>query len=191
MAKSNFLNPILVAAVKADEIFNELGWEFCFIGGVALLRWGQPRQTIDVDAVIWASLGAEKSFAKSAGRFFKHRFEGSEKTAVEQRILLLRDEDGIDFDLSLGALDFEQRVIDRASYWKIPKHGKIKTCTAEDLIVLKAIANRDQDWIDIQNVCIRQSKKLNLKQVNAELNELLELVDEPEILGRWQAIRKS
>ena len=156
-----------------------------------MLRWGQPRQTVDVDAVVWASLGAEKSFARSAGRFFKHRFQGSEKTAVEQRILLLTNEDGIDFDLSLGALDFEQRVINRASYWKIPNHGKIKTCSPEDLIVLKAIANRDQDWIDIQNVCIRQGKKLILKQINTELAELLEFVDEPEIMGRWQAIRKS
>ena len=35
------------------------GWRFCFIGGIALQRWGEPRLTGDVDLTILTGLGRE------------------------------------------------------------------------------------------------------------------------------------
>ena len=70
----------------------------------------------------------------------------------------------------------------------MPRHGAIKSCCAEDLIVLKAVANRPQDWIDIENTLIRQGKKLNRALILDELQPLVELKEEPEILD---TIRKQ
>jgi hypothetical protein len=50
-------NPLLHAAAEIQRFFGEREWRFCFIGGLALLRWGQPRFTRDVD-VTFASLGS-------------------------------------------------------------------------------------------------------------------------------------
>ena len=39
----------------ADEIQSfcrDRGWRFCFIGGIALQRWGEPRLTGDIDLTI-------------------------------------------------------------------------------------------------------------------------------------------
>jgi hypothetical protein len=36
----------------------------------------------------------------------------------------------------------------------VPLH----TCSAEDLIVLRAFADRSKDWVDIEGVIIRQSR---------------------------------
>ena len=66
--------------------------------------------------------------------------------------------------------------------WGTPGSGRIRTCSAEDLVVLKAFANRPQDWVDVQRVIIRQGKKLNRDLILEELNPLVELKEEPEIL---------
>ena len=49
----------------ADEIqsFCQVrGWRFCFIGGIALQRWGEPRLTGDAGLTILAGLGREADY---------------------------------------------------------------------------------------------------------------------------------
>jgi hypothetical protein len=38
------------------------GWRSCFIGGIAVQRWGEPRVTRDVDLTVLAGFGSEDSF---------------------------------------------------------------------------------------------------------------------------------
>jgi hypothetical protein len=35
------------------------GWGFCFIGGVALQHWGEPRVTRDLDLTVFTGFGGE------------------------------------------------------------------------------------------------------------------------------------
>ena len=85
-------------------------------------------------------------------------------------------------------MPYEERMIGRASHWTIPVHGQIRTCSAEDLVVLKAFADRPQDWIDIEKVAIRQGARLNRDLIVAELTPLVELKEEPEILTHLDRI---
>jgi len=39
---------VLAAAGQIQRLCQERGWRFCFIGGVAVQRWGEPRLTQDV-----------------------------------------------------------------------------------------------------------------------------------------------
>jgi hypothetical protein len=52
---------LFVAAVAVQDLCRERDWGFCFIGGLAVLRWGEPRLTRDIDLTILASFGAEKA----------------------------------------------------------------------------------------------------------------------------------
>jgi len=72
--------------------------------------------------------------------------------------------------------------MNRSTMWGIPGSGKIRTCSAEDLVVLKAFANRPQDWVDIQRVIIRQGKRLDRDLILEELTPLVELKEERAIL---------
>jgi hypothetical protein len=40
---------VLAAAEQVQQLCQQHGWRFCFIGGVAVQRWGEPRLTQDVD----------------------------------------------------------------------------------------------------------------------------------------------
>jgi hypothetical protein len=46
------LDPILEAALELERFCGAKGWRFCFIGGIAVQRWGEPRFTADADLTL-------------------------------------------------------------------------------------------------------------------------------------------
>jgi hypothetical protein len=46
------LDPILAAACDLEVFCRAQGWRFCFIGGIAVQRWGEPRFTADADLTL-------------------------------------------------------------------------------------------------------------------------------------------
>lgn len=53
------MNPIFVAAAEMQQLWRAQSWRACFIGGLAVLRWGEPRLTRDGDLTIVTGLGGE------------------------------------------------------------------------------------------------------------------------------------
>ena len=92
-------------------------------------------------------------------------------------------------DVSLGAIPFEHRCVGRASEFDFGSGFRLLTCSAEDLIVLKAFASRPQDWIDIEAVVVRQRRTLDWKQIFDELEPLVALRETPEVLERLRQLR--
>jgi hypothetical protein len=185
------INNILQVAVEVGQRLELLKVPYCFIGGVACQRWGEPRQTVDVDATLFVGFGNELAVVDELLSFYAARMEGARDFAVENRILLLKSNQGTGIDLSLGGLPFEQRLVDRSVNWDIPRHGTVRICSAEDLVVLKAFASRPQDWIDVEKVIIRQGSRLDRQVILEELTPLAELKEEPEILDHLDRLFKS
>jgi len=55
---------------------------------------------------------------------------------------------------------------------------------------MKAIAGRDQDWMDIKGVIVRQGDKLDWATLLSELRPLCDLKEDPEIVRRLEQLRK-
>jgi hypothetical protein len=49
---------------------------------------------------------------------------------------------------------------------------------AEDLVTLKAFAERVQDWLDVEGILVRQGSRLDRNLVLRELRPLLELKED-------------
>ncbi len=81
-------------------------------------------------------------------------------------------------------------MIHRAEYKEYLPDISLKICTAEDLIVLKAFADRDKDWNDIKTVIIKQDK-LNWRYINEQLAPLVELKYAPEILTKLEKLKQT
>lgn len=188
MSDETGLNNVLRLAAEVGTKLDVLKLEYCWIGGVAYQRWGEPRQTVDVDATIVAGYGNEQEIARKLSQLYAPRIDNFLEFAVANRIVLLESEEGLGIDLSLGGLPFEQRMMERASDWEVAEHGTIRTCSAEDLVVLKAFASRPQDWIDIEKVIIRQGERLDRDLISRELEPLVELKEEPEIIAHLEQL---
>ncbi len=175
-------------AVELQRFLESIDVEFCFIGGVVVQRWGEPRVTSDVDATIVVPFGTERQTAQKILQRYQSRIDDPLAFSIQARILLLQDLAANRIDLSIGGMPFEQRMLQRSTQWKVPGNHQIKTCSAEDLVVLKAFASRPQDWIDIDRVIVRQAGRLNRDLIRDELQVLAELKEEPEILVQLDSL---
>ena len=184
------MTDLITAAGELQKFCEENGWNFCIIGGVALQFWGEQRLTKDVDLTLLTGFGSEESFIDKFISKYPTRINDAKEFALRKRVLLLQTSGGIGIDISLGAFPFEEKMINRAAYRKYLPDTSLKVCSAEDLIVLKAFADRSKDWSDIESVLIKQ-EKLDWSYINEQLAPLVELKEEPEILDKLDKLRKS
>ena len=119
---------------------------------------------------------------------FEPRRSDARQFALVQRVLLLRNANGVALDVALAGLPFEERTTERSSLWKATTAYRLRTCSAEDLIVHKAFANRFLDWADIERILMRQGEKLDTDLIVRELTPLAELKEEPEIVERLRGL---
>ena len=93
-------------ANEIQSFCRERGWGFCFIGGLALQRWGEPRLTGDVDLTILTGLSARiaTAYIEQLCGAYPGRIADAAEFAHRTRVLLLQSARGIPIDISLGAL---------------------------------------------------------------------------------------
>jgi len=184
------VNQLVAQAVDLQGILDERSWPSCIIGGLAVIRWGEARLTRDVDVSLFAGFGNEETVARALLELFEPRIDDALQFAVTNRVLLLRGPSGVPIDIALAAFPFENEIIERASAFEYLPGLSLRTVAAEDLIVLKAFANRRRDWSDIAGIIARQSW-LDWRAIAERLAPLAELKDEPGILRELDRVRKE
>ena len=172
------------AAAELEAFLIARDWRYCFIGGIALQRWGQPRLTNDIDVTILAGFGHEATYVDALLERYDVRIPDGREFALEHRVLLLEAPGGIPIDVALGGIAFEEQVVSRATRCEFLPDVSLLTCSAEDLIVLKAFADRPRDWADVETVAVRQEGRLDWRYICEQLEPLCQLKEAPEIIER-------
>lgn len=175
------LGPVFEAALSAQAACQTIELSYCVIGGVALQRWGEPRFTADVDISVLVESGRESEIVEALLEHLSARIEDAADFARRTRVLLLKSDQDVGIDIVLTALPFEARIIARSSLWELDDANTLITCSAEDLLVMKAFAARDKDWADVTSILERQGQRLDLALVRSELRPLIEAKEQPEI----------
>jgi predicted nucleotidyltransferase len=95
---------------------------------------------------------------------------------------------GAAVDLLVSIFDYERQAIERAISMTI-EGVSVQVCSAEDFVIHKGVANRVQDWIDVERVLIRQKSKLDQKYILSWIKQFAEGLDNPEILTRYRQLQ--
>jgi hypothetical protein len=185
------MNALLDAALRLQQFCQEQRWQFCWIGGLAVQRWGEPRFTQDADMTLLTGFGHEETYVDRLLNHYTGRLPDARQFALQYRVLLLQDKNGIPLDIALGAMPFEEKAVQRASVYEIASGYPLLICSAEDLIVHKAFASRAQDWLDIETILIRQRGQLDFTIVWDELIPLANLKEDPQIVPHLEALIKK
>ena len=156
------MNALFQAAKEVSGFMEAQGWPCCIIGGVAVMRWGEPRTTLDVDITLLTGFGEEERYVNMLLKRFKARGPDPVGLALQHRIVLLNATNGVGLDIALAGFPFEEEILQRASFFEFDEGCRLNTCSAEDLIVAKAFADRPKDWLDIEGILIRQGKTLDI-----------------------------
>lgn len=178
------MNPLVLAGVRTLEVLRAARIDGCVIGGLAVARWGEPRLTADVDVVAVSMVEHDREAVDALLRAFEPRRPDARQFALEHRVLLLRDASGVPIDVSLGALEFERDLAARATPWTVEGCPPLRTCSAEDLVVMKAFAARDRDWSDIAGVVARQGDRLERGAILERFAPLAEFARDPSAAAR-------
>jgi len=181
---------LLDAARETQDFCDKHGWRSCFIGGIAVQRWSQARVTRDVDLTLLTGFGHESSFIEALLARYTPRNSDSAQFALRSRVLLLNSPSGIGIDISLGALPFEHLVVERATPFEFAPGLELRTCSAEDLMVMKLFASRAIDIRDAEGIAVRHDMTLDWRYIEEQLTPLAEAKEEPDILRQFARIRR-
>jgi len=182
------MNFLCESGLEIQNFMQNQGWEFCFIGGLAVIRWGEIRMTQDIDISLSVDFGKEEMYLKVLLKHFRSRISDAFEFALNHRVLLLKASNNIPVDIAIAGFPFEKEMIKRGSLFLFQPDCALMTCSVEDLIILKAFANRNKDWSDIESIIDKQGKNIDVKYINERLFPLCELKEEPEIMDQLNAM---
>lgn len=155
------LEPILIKSfILMNKFFQEEQIRYCLIGGMAAGYWGEPRFTRDMDFTVVSQSGDLKPLVQ---KFRQNGFKVETKGPSQMQVVA-KGQLHFQADLVLAETDYQDWVVQRAvsvAMFDI----NVPICSAEDLIILKLIANRRQDLLDIENVLKNHRKDLDKKYI--------------------------
>lgn len=157
------------------------------IGGIANAIWGRPRGTLDADLkVLLGDLGIQE-FVELLGGVFRFRVTDPLSFVRRTYVAPILASNDVGLDLALGFLPYEIQTVERAIL--VQHHGvAFSVCTAEDLIVHKAISERPKDWDDIEGVLARQGSALDQAYIMQWLQEFAQALERPELVQKYQTL---
>jgi hypothetical protein len=133
---------------------------YMLIGGVALGAWTTPRATADIDLVIGVPAEDLATFGTLLGRKLGGvtsarplRFRNG---MTVQRVVVTRPEGDLIVDLLLCAGPFLEEALERRVRAPLPDVAPIHVATPEDLILMKLVAGRPQDLVDVRSLIAAQ-----------------------------------
>lgn len=186
------MNAVLEAARDLQEFIAARKWEFCFIGGLAVQKWSEPRVTDDVDITLLTGFGSEEAYLDELLGWLEPRRPDAREFALQRRVLLVRTPSGVSVDIALGAFPFEKLATERAQPIELAPGFVLRLCSAEDLIVFKSFAGRPLDWRDVEMCITRQGDDgLDWEYVYSQLEPLVELKEQPQLLDQLKNLRRD
>jgi hypothetical protein len=151
--------------------FSSQNIPYMIIGGQAVLLYGEPRLTKDIDVTLGIGKeGLEKVMRSVENLRFKILVPDPEDFVRETMVLpTLHEESGIRVDFIFSFSAYEQQAIQNAQRIKM---GAQDVCFAslEDVIIHKIIAGRPRDLEDIRSVILK-NPDFNLEYLEKWLTE--------------------
>ena len=132
---------------------------YMVIGGQAVLLYGEPRLTRDIDIILGIGvneLGRVKKITPAIGLKILVK---KEKEFVERNMVLptIDKKSGIRVDFIFSFSPYERQAIERGKDIKLGRTS-VKFASLEDLMIHKVIAGRARDLEDVKSILLKNPK---------------------------------
>jgi len=165
---------------------------YMIIGGQAVLLYGTPRLTRDIDITL--GVDADKfilieKVCRKVG--LKLLPENPEDFAIETKVLPAEElESRLRVDFIFSFTPYESQAIKRTK--EVTMDGyPVKFASCEDVIIHKMIAARAVDIEDVKNILIKNKNELDPGYIKKWLSEFSSLTEHKEILKRFNTLLKQ
>lgn len=171
---------------------DEADISYMIIGGQAVLLYGSPRLTRDIDM----TLGVDTDKFSSVERIceksgLKILVENPEDFATETKVLPAEDsESRIRIDFIFSFTSYEQQAINRARK-VLMNNYPVKFASCEDVIIHKMVAARAIDHEDVKNMLIKNKNTIDFEYLRKWLLEFKKISEHEEILEKFDSLLES
>ena len=159
---------------------------YMIIGGQAVLLYGTPRLTRDIDITLGVDTDKFlliEGICRKLG--LKILPENPEDFASQTKVLPAEDlKSRIRVDFIFSFTEYEAQAIKRTK--KVLMNGYlVKFASCEDVIIHKMIAARAVDEEDVKNILIKNKNLIDFKYIKRWLSEFSKLSEHKDILVRF------
>jgi len=145
--------PLAAALGRALSLLRRAGLRGSFGGGLAVIVWGQPRVTQDLDLLLEIDAGQIDSFFATA-RSDGYRVEDDARELLEGGFVRLLPPEGtppVALDILRADTPLHLEALTRSRSFVLGD-DTVPVLAPEDLILLKLIAFRPKDTFDLETV---------------------------------------
>ena len=178
---------------KITKSLSRLKIPYVIIGGQAVLLYGIPRLTKDIDITLGVDTDNIPLVKKLCGELgLKILPKNADEFAAKTMVLPAEDtRTGIRVDFIFSFSDYEKEAIRRAVKVKIEGYA-VCFASAEDLIIHKIFAGRAVDLEDVKNVVVRRGlKKINVGYIQKWLKKLQPLDIKTNMVSLFKQVIKD
>lgn len=162
-------------------------WRWYVFGAQAVVVYGRPRMTADVDVTVDAAPSASSSLVAALGKFdFVLRFPLASDFAGH--FLPMRHEPtGMPVDITLARPGLHQEFLARCR--RVDVGGaRIPVISVEDLVAIKTLAGRRKDIEDIHGILLERKAKLDFARIQTVLRALEAATGDTRLRRRLERI---
>jgi hypothetical protein len=156
-----------------EEGFRQRRVPHAFGGAIALAYYATPRATIDIDVNVFLAVDrAGEVLGLLEGL-------GADPLSQEERARLERDEqvrvhwDATPVDLFFSYDTLHDSCLERRQRMPFGEDDSIHVLAAEDLLIFKALFDRDKDWRDIEELVFAMADELDAAYAKSWLERIV------------------
>ncbi|MBN2578022.1 MAG: nucleotidyltransferase [Pirellulales bacterium] len=162
---------------KISEAFEAAEIPYMIIGGQAVLYYGEPRFTRDIDVTVGlGSAEAEPVLAMIAAQGWRVLADNPRQFLAETMVLPVVDPDSeIRIDFIFSQTEYERQALARSI--QVPLDDvRLRIVALNDLVVMKILGNRPRDLEDLRKILIK-NPHVDRTFVENTLNEIDQVLE--------------
>lgn len=169
--------------------FDSLKIPYMIIGGQAVMLYGEPRQTLDVDITVRLSPTDKDKIDALVEKTGLNRPQKKQLEILKKNLVLplIDSASELPVELIFSPYGFEDEIIQRAvtkDIGGIP----VRFISADDLIIYKVIAGRPRDLEDIRGILKRSKALLNFDKIEDNLRQIESAMGRSDLLPLWKSL---
>jgi hypothetical protein len=169
-------------------ILERFGDRWYLFGAQAVVIWGRPRMTADVDVTAFLDPDEIEAFVVAMEQSsFSLRVPDPQDFVRKTRVLpFLHAATGLPLDVVLGGPGPEEEFANAARRIEIGG-TKIPVIAPEDLVVTKILAGRPKDLDDVEGILTAQRDILDLERIRSLLHALETALSQSDLSPTFEA----
>ena len=177
---------------KTAQSLDKENIPYMIIGGQAVLVYGRPRLTRDIDITLGVDTDKLDSIEKICKSLkLKLLVENPKDFAQTTKVIPAEEpESKIRVDFIFSFTPYEAQAIKNARQITIDDYP-VKFASCEDVIIHKMVAGRAIDEEDIKSILAKNSKTIDLRYIRNWLSEFAKIEEYSGILERFNILLKE